>query len=139
MTRRVLPHRRRNETVGLEHQGQHLTVTVGFDDDGHAREVFADGARLGSDLAHVIADACVVMSLALQHDCAAPDLVKSLSVTPDLARGEDATRPASVLGAIAAAVAVAGPRGRSPEAFAAGPSPSPRPSGSAAARPETAA
>ena len=134
MTRRALPHRRRNETVGIEHQGQHLTVTVGFDDDGHAREVFADGAKLGSDLAHVIADACVVMSLALQHDCAPADLTTSLGVVPDPVRGEDATRPASVLGAIAAVVAVAGPRGRAPEVFTPAPPDSTplRPAGAAA-------
>ena len=112
MPRQPLPQRRPNETVEIAHNGHMLTVTVGFDLDAFPREVFADGPKLGTDLAHVISDACVVMSLALQHGCPAQLLPKSLGLVPDPINGEDATRPASVLGAIADALSTAGPRGR---------------------------
>lgn len=109
--RAALPQRRPNETCEVDHNGHRFTVTVGFDADAMPREVFADGAKIGTDLAHVIADACVVMSLAMQHGSTPGGLIKSLGRVPDPIQGEDATRPASVLGAIAAVVAEAGPRG----------------------------
>lgn len=109
MSRQVLPHRRPSETREVEHNGHRFTVTVGFDLEARAREVFADGAKIGTDLAHVISDACVVVSLALQHGCPPELLPKSMGLIPDVARGEDATRPASILGAIAGVVATAGP------------------------------
>jgi hypothetical protein len=52
----------------------------------------------------MIADHCVVVSLALQHGCTAADLEKSIGVVPDPASGPGASRPASVLGVIAAIV-----------------------------------
>lgn len=108
MTRERLPDRRVAETTELEHAGFRFTVTVGFDLDGRPKEVFADGTRIGTDLAHVISDACVVLSLALQHGCPPGLLPKSMGRVPDPARGTHATRPASVMGTIAAVVAEAG-------------------------------
>lgn len=101
MARMKLADRRRNETVVVDHFGHRFTITIGFDGSLRPMEVFADGTKIGTDLAHVIADACVVVSLALQHGCEASALVKSLGRVPWPAEGEDAERPASVLGAIA--------------------------------------
>lgn len=103
--RAVLPQRRPNMTRDLVHGDFAFTLTIGFDLAGRPREVFADGQRIGSNVAHVIADACVVISLALQHGCAPRDLPKSMGRVPDVMRGGGACLPASVLGAIAEAIA----------------------------------
>lgn len=107
MSRERLPSRRPNETSEIEHAGHRFTVTVGFDLQARPREVFADGARIGTDLGHVISDACVVISLALQHGCPPALLPKSMGRVPDLIAGPGHCRPASALGTIAAAVAAA--------------------------------
>lgn len=107
MPRERLPTRRPNETSEIEHAGHRFTMTVGFDLQARPREVFADGARIGTDLGHVISDACVVISLALQHGCPPVLLPKSMGRVPDLFAGPENCRPASVLGSIAAAVAEA--------------------------------
>ena len=107
MTRERLPSRRPNETREIEHAGHRFTVTVGFDLQARPREVFADGARIGTDLGHVISDSCVVISLALQHGCPPALLPKSLGRVPDPMAGPGICRPASVLGTIAAVIAEA--------------------------------
>lgn len=104
MARVPLPSRRPNLTTELEHGGFGFTVTVEFDLTGHPRGVFADGVKIGTDLGHVISDACVVISLALQHGCPAAALPKSLGRVPDPMAGAGGARPASVLGAIAAVI-----------------------------------
>jgi hypothetical protein len=105
MTRVALPNRRPAENRDIDFRGQRLTVTVGFDLDGCVREVFAVGPKEGSDMLHTIADACVVISIALQHGIAASDLVKSLGSVPDW-NGTPA--PASVIGAVLAIIAEVG-------------------------------
>lgn len=106
--REILPTRRPNATREVEHAGFRFTVTVGFDLSGRPLEVFADGVKIGTDIGHIIADACVVISLALQHGCPAELLPKSMGRVPLPAMGEDVCGPASPLGAIAAVVAEAG-------------------------------
>lgn len=113
MGRGQLPTRRPNATTEVEHAGFRFTVTVGFDLTGQPREVFADGVKIGTDLGHVISDACVVISLALQHGCPPETLPKSMGRVPELALGEDACRPASPLGTIAGLVAACVPDGSS--------------------------
>ena len=103
--RHQLPTRRPNATLDIEHAGFRFTVTVGFDLEARPREVFADGVKIGTDLGHVISDACVVISLALQHGCPAETLPKSMGRVPAPDLGEDACRAASPLGTIAALVA----------------------------------
>ena len=103
--RRRLPDRRPNVTVEVDHAGFRLAVTVGFDLGGRPLEVFASGTRIGTDLGHVIADACVLMSLALQHGCPPGRLVRTLGRVPDPGLGPEAARPASVVGAVAAVAA----------------------------------
>jgi hypothetical protein len=108
MARERLPERRPNATTRIDFGGFAFTVTVGFDLTGRPLEVFADGARIGTDIGHIISDACVVISLALQHGCPADLLPKSMGRVPYPALGEGFCGPASALGAIAAVVAEAG-------------------------------
>lgn len=103
MNRQQLPHRRPNLTLETEWNGHPVTVTVGYDLDGQPREVFAN-TRSGGDMAATLADACVVVSIALQHGIPAAALAKSLGRVPDLHRGGGATAPASPVGTILEAV-----------------------------------
>ncbi|MCC5960564.1 MAG: hypothetical protein JJU08_14625 [Rhodobacteraceae bacterium] len=107
MTRTRLPARRPNATTEVAFGAFTFTVTVGFDLTGRPREVFADGAKIGTDIGHIVSDACVVLSLALQHGCPPELLPKSMGRVPYPARGPDQCGPASALGAIAAVVAEA--------------------------------
>lgn len=107
MARKILPHRRPNATTEVAIGGFAFTVTVGFDLSGRPLEVFADGVKIGTDIGHMVSDACVVISLALQHGCPAALLPKSMGRLPDPAQGTGTCGPASALGAIAAVVAEA--------------------------------
>lgn len=107
MGRERLPNRRQNETVYLRHNGHEFTVTIGYDDEGEPKEVFANAAKSGTEMSHILADACVIISLALQYGTTPDDLAKSLGRVPDLDRGKGADKPASVLGEIMAIVASA--------------------------------
>jgi len=65
---------------------------------GAVREVFADTVK-GGQMQATIADACVLISLALQHDIAPAALAKSMARCPDpMAGGAD--MPASPIGTI---------------------------------------
>ena len=102
MTRRRLPDRRPSATqairwAGSDDQATTYTVTVGFHLDGTPAEVFADGPKTGSAMQALLADACVVVSLALQHGIAPADLARSMARVPV---SEIETRPASVIGAV---------------------------------------
>lgn len=103
MTRIRLPDRRPSRTLELSFAGHAFSVTVGMDLTGRPLEVFADGRT--SQLGHTIADACVAISLALQHGCPPEALPRSMGRIPDPAAGADVCVPASPLGAIAEAVA----------------------------------
>jgi hypothetical protein len=105
MTRQQLPPRRPNVTTEVEFGGFAFTVTVGMGLDGRPLEVFADGFKVGTDIGHIVSDACVVISLALQHGCPAGLLPKSMGRVPYPALGEGVCGPASALGAIATMVA----------------------------------
>jgi hypothetical protein len=102
MTRARIPNRRFAETVELEHGGSRFTVTVGFYPDGRPGEVFTHGMRTGSTLDALLADACVVVSLLLQHGVEPADLAASMG---RLGNAE----PASVIGAVVDLVAQAMP------------------------------
>jgi len=86
-------------TEASEHR---FFVTLGVDPvTGALLEVFyADGQRTGSQLQHTIQDACVLISLLLQHGVAPEAIGKSLSTAPVM--GEP--RPATVVGAIVEAL-----------------------------------
>lgn len=105
--RHRLPNRRPSHTETLAVAGQAVTATIGFDPaDDQPREVFLTGGKEGSMLDALLADAAVVISVALQHGIPAQVLAKSIGrlpagpVTPaDLDQGEPARLPASPIGA----------------------------------------
>ena len=104
MSRIALPDRRRSVTCALVHKGKAFTVTFGFDEAGQPRDAFADGERSGSEISATISDACVLISIALQHGITPKALGKSLGREPDPVRGSTASHPASIIGAIVAAL-----------------------------------
>ena len=70
------PARRRDHP--LEHGGTRFTVTIGFYPDGRIGEVFTHGARSGSNLDALLADACVVVSCLIQHGAELRELAASM-------------------------------------------------------------
>lgn len=109
MTREQLPDRRPCVNFEVRHGAFVFTLGVGMALDGRSLEVFADGLKEGTDLKHTISDACVVISLALQFGCPPELLPHSMGRVPDPAVG--GCQPASILGAIATAVAEAAQHG----------------------------
>lgn len=100
MTRVRLPDRRFAETVALEHGGARFTVTIGFYPDGRPGEVFTHGARSGSTLDALLADACVVVSCLIQHGAEPRNLAASMGRL-------GSSEPASVIGAVLDLIAAA--------------------------------
>ena len=101
MTRLRLPPRRSAETIRLEHDGAQFKVTIGFYPDGRPGEVFTHGARSGSSMDALLADACVVVSCLIQHGAEPSELASSMGRLGN-------AKPASVIGAVVDLVAVAG-------------------------------
>ena len=95
MTREALPNRRPNETTALVFGGLRFAVTIGLFPDGRPGEVFASGAKPGCDLDYLLDDACVALSLLLQHGVEPAALAKSMG------RAGDGATPASLIGALA--------------------------------------
>ena len=96
MTRRRLPHRRPSNIIELVHDGHAYTVSVGFDPrNGWVGEVFTDGAKVGSTMDGILDDACIALSLLLQHGAEPSALASSMG------RLGDGTSPASIIGALA--------------------------------------
>jgi hypothetical protein len=93
MTRVRLPDRRFAETVVLEHDGGRYMVTIGFYPDGRPGEVFTHGARSGSSMDALLADACVVVSCLIQHGVEPSKLASSMGRLGN-------AKPASVIGAV---------------------------------------
>lgn len=103
--RERLPDRRMSATEKITHGPHSFFVTIGIDRMGNIKEVFyADGQRSGSDLQHAITDACVIISIALQHGVTPDEMFRSLASVPvvEWADGEPVERhvPASIMGAI---------------------------------------
>lgn len=104
MSRTTLPARRPSQTIATEWQGHPFTVTIGMDPKTcQPCEVFADTAK-GGQMQSTIADACVLVSIALQHGIPASALAKSLSRVPDVMAGGDADLAGSPIGVIVAHV-----------------------------------
>lgn len=93
MTRVRLPDRRAAETVHLEYDGGRFMVTVGFYPDGKPGEVFTHGARSGSNLDALLADACVTVSCLMQHGVEPRELAASMGRLGN-------AQPASIIGAV---------------------------------------
>ncbi|MGB3556184.1 MAG: hypothetical protein WBA25_16270 [Jannaschia sp.] len=83
--RHDLPDRRLCETRRVETpEGHTIHLTVGFDPDepDRPREVFYSGGfRSGSQLEFQVQDACVLISLLLQHGLTPDAVLKSLAKT----------------------------------------------------------
>ena len=105
--RRRLPNRRPSLKQELEAGGQVVTVDIGFHPEtGRPNELFLTAGKEGSLLNSLLADAAVVISVALQCGVPPAALAKSmgrlpeLPVTPgDLDRGQPARLPSSPIGA----------------------------------------
>jgi hypothetical protein len=72
-------------------------MNIGYYDDGRPGEIFVDGFKVGSTLQALLADAAIIISIALQYGIPPADLGQSLARVPI---GEDESGPASPLGAI---------------------------------------
>ena len=80
MTRERLPQRRRTEVIKVRRDNIAFHVRVGFFADGRPGEVFAGSGKEGSDLQMMLNDACILISLALQHGATIDDLLHSIQV-----------------------------------------------------------
>lgn len=99
MSRTCLPDRRRSVTLELSGTPA-LTITIGYDGSGAVKEVFADGAKYGSDLAATMSDICTVISVSLQHGVLPCELAKSLGTVPAPMAVQGGAIPASPIGRI---------------------------------------
>ncbi len=104
--RQRLPNRRPSHSETLEVAGQVFTATIGFDECGRPRELFLTAGKEGSMLNALLADAAVVISVALQHGVPAASLAKSVGRLPagpvapvDLDNAPGQKVPASPIGA----------------------------------------
>ena len=105
MTRTRLPHRRPAETIVLDYDGTRYMVTIGFYLDGRPGEVFTHGARSGSNMDALLADACVVVSCLMQHGAEPGDLAGSMGRLGN-------AMPASIIGAVIDMVAASASHSR---------------------------
>lgn len=95
MSRRRLPDRRPSITADLIHDGRAYAVSLGFDPaDAWLGEVFAHGAKVGSNMDGILDDACIALSLLLQHG------VEPLALALTMGRLGDGATPASIIGAL---------------------------------------
>ena len=79
MPRERLPTRRPNQTTNLTYDDTSYAVTVGLHPDtGEAREIFTHGARVGSSMDAILDDACILLSILLQHRVEPAALARSM-------------------------------------------------------------
>lgn len=76
--RHPLPDRRPTETHSIFLRNMEWTLSFGFDQANQVREVFADGAKGGSEREELLDDACVLISLLLQSGWEASVLARKL-------------------------------------------------------------
>lgn len=82
-SRQRLPNRRPTLTEAVTVGAHSFIVSVGLDPaSGRVREIFMDGAKEGTDLAAILGDAAVVISVALQHGVPAEALGVSVARLP---------------------------------------------------------
>ena len=94
MSRVRLPDRRPNETETLNFEGAVYEVTIGYYLDGQPGEVFTHGAKVGSAMDRLLDDACVALSLLIQHG------VTPAALAPKMGCLGDQRQPASIIGAL---------------------------------------
>lgn len=96
MTRHKLPDRRPAITMELVHDFRSYSVTIGFDVARNAiGEAFTHGAKVGSAMDAILDDACVTLSLLLQHG------VEPAALAASMGRLGDGKTPASIIGSLA--------------------------------------
>ena len=100
MTRQRLPNRRPSFTTQLIYEDNVYSATLGFD-VAHDRiaEVFTHGAKVGSGMDRILDDACVALSLLLQHG------IEPVALASSMGRLGDGTSPGSIIGALADLIA----------------------------------
>lgn len=97
--RHRLPNRRPQLTERLTVAGASYDASIGFDlATGQPREVFIEGPKPGSGMAFIVADASVLISLALQHGTSPAALARSMARVPKDPEGAE-TEPATIIGA----------------------------------------
>jgi hypothetical protein len=99
MNRTRLPDRRPNLTAAVKLADRAYAVTIGFYPDGRVGEVFAHGAKVGSEIDFLLDDACVAISLLLQLGADPAALAASMG------RLGDGRSPVSIIGALVDLVA----------------------------------
>jgi hypothetical protein len=82
-TRMRLPDRRLAETFALEFAGLRYTVTIGCFPDGRLGEVFIIANKRGNAADVAVRDAGILISLLLQHGCAAETISRAISRNSD--------------------------------------------------------
>jgi hypothetical protein len=98
--RTLLPARRDHVVVKLEHAGTHYHVGFGMvPGSRQVVEVFADGRRTGTDFEAFLHDACIAMSLLVQHGCSCE--MQAAAYGEHRNEGEALGTPASIMGVIA--------------------------------------
>jgi len=106
MPRKTLPPRRPTARSRHQFRNQTIFVDIGYDPDTLTPlEVFASCSKTTSDLALLMQDACVLVSLALQHGVPPQALAKSLGTVPGWSGEQE---HASVIGLIVEAVQLEG-------------------------------
>jgi hypothetical protein len=100
MTRHRLPNRRpaMTEEIAIDGGAAPFTATIGFGPDGRPAEVFLSGGKAGSNLATILGDSAVLISIALQHGVPVAALGKSIARIPEAVDGPPVV-PASPMGA----------------------------------------
>lgn len=105
MSRIKLPNRRPNVTLKIKHKGMTFYVTLGIDaESGRIMEVFGNARQATTDIDYMIADACVAISIALQHGAKTDELLHSMHFVPVVGNPEVTREPASLMGKIIAAI-----------------------------------
>ncbi|MEM7046037.1 MAG: hypothetical protein AAF442_00075 [Pseudomonadota bacterium] len=92
MSRHRLPNRRLAVTHKVAWDWREERITIGYDDQGRAREVFASGRVADSKIDAMLIDTGIVLSLALQYGIPISEIAAAVGV--------DKHDPNSIIGAI---------------------------------------
>lgn len=106
-SRQRLPNRRPTLTETVTVGAHTFQVAIGLDPGtGAVREVFLDGAKEGTDLAAILGDAAVLISVSLQHGVPAEALGMSVARLPSTMLAPPYIGEATVGGSAAAATII---------------------------------
>lgn len=117
--RQRLPNRRSCETHEVVITDKVYVITLGFYDDGRLGEIFASGAKVGSEVNAILADGAILASRCLQLGDTIEAMAPAMSRLPSFMLA-DATDAATVFGA---ALDMALERVSSPQEAIGGPPP----------------